>query len=324
MYVRVAGDPYRIVRLVAFFVAGVVVAVGAALIYSMRAPTIAGPAPKENLAKAHAGPEVVAASRLPETVDLDESGVPGMAFENGDKTVISVPQTPQNREGLGRDGAIQPIRHAYVPVPPLIRPEELHLTDVERAAAAMDSSVPPPAPYSPPAAPVRQPHVATFVSGTAVSIRLGQTLSSSRDRRGETFRGTLDSPLIANGFIVADRGSTVVGRLLNVHRARLIGGASELSLVLTGINTTDGQFVAVDTYPWQDKGGRIVLGNPAKLAVGAVAEVVSDAAKMARFDGSDSSLGGLGSQKKVTLPTGTRLTFRLAVPLTITEKIASR
>ena len=239
--------------------------------------------------------------------------------------MVAVPENEGNHSAAtSRSTASTRRRSDPVLPPPPIRPGEFQLTEVERAAAAaIDSNVPAPAPYTAPVA-SRQLHDATFEAGTPVAIRLGETLSTAHDHRGESFRATLDAPLIANGVLVAGRGSAVVGRLLNVHRARLIGRASELRLVLTGINTSDGQFVAIDTYAWDGKGGRIILGNPAKLAVGAMAEVVSDAAKVTHVEGSDAKLDKIGSQKSVTLPKGTRLTFRLAVPVTITEKIASR
>lgn len=323
MYVSVVQDPYRIVRLVAFFVAGVVVAVGAALIYSIQSRS-PGTKLEMKMARENVAPEIAASAPVPEAVDLDQSGVPRRVFEPAE-TVVTAPQDSVSHS-TAHPSSTAPAGRRADPVlpPPPIGPDEFQLTEVERAAAAaIDANVPAPAPYTTPV-PSHQLRQATFEAGTPVAIRLGEMLSTALDHRGESFRATLDAPLIANGRVIAGRGAAVVGRLLAVHRARLIGGASEMRLVLTGINTSDGQFLAIDTFAWDGKGGRIVLGNPAKLAVGAVAEVVSGAAKVTHVEGSDAKLDKIGSQKSVTLPKGTRLTFRLSIPVTIAEKIASR
>ncbi len=321
IYVSFGSDPYRIIRLVAFFVAGLVVAVGAALIYSLHVASaghVTGQPPE--VSRAAPEPEPASVPELPQAVDVNRSGVPNGAFDDGQEPRAALPVSAPEQKTL--HNTLRVARHIagnLLPPPVLVRSDEPEIGDLKRASA-----VAAPVTRSIVNMPTRQPHVATFDSGTAVTIRLGETLSSGYDRRGETFRGTLETPLVANGFVIADRGSAAVGRVLYVHKARLIGSASELRLILTGINTTDGQFVAIDTHPWDEKGGRMHLGNPAKMAVGAVAEVVSDAAKVAHFDGSGPNLGKVTNQKVVTLPKDARLTFRLAIPVTITEKIASR
>ena len=82
-----------------------------------------------------------------------------------------------------------------------------------------------------------QPYVITLEPGFAVTIQLTEKLSTDYSNSGDTFRGMLDEPLIANGFVIAEKGWTAVGRIEYARRARLFGGESELVLTLTEIGT---------------------------------------------------------------------------------------
>ncbi len=95
-----------------------------------------------------------------------------------------------------------------------------------------------------------QAHVAELASGTDLFVQLGETLSPRDNYAGETFRGTLDTPIIWKDFIIADRGSKVLGRIVGEDK-------QHLKVTLTEINTTDGQRVGVKTN---------VLENGSRLA----------------------------------------------------------
>jgi hypothetical protein len=109
-------------------------------------------------------------------------------------------------------------------------------------------------PPSPETAPQGSPIVVTLQPGTSVSIRLEQNVSTDRNRSGDLFRGSLDSPLIVNGFVLAERGARALGKVEKSKRARLLGSRADLSLSLTEISTTDGQRVAIQTSAWEEKG----------------------------------------------------------------------
>jgi hypothetical protein len=59
----------------------------------------------------------------------------------------------------------------------------------------------------------RKPKLVTLQPGTSVAIRLEESVSTERNRSGDTFRARLDSPLIVNGFVLADRGARVLGQI---------------------------------------------------------------------------------------------------------------
>ncbi len=101
------------------------------------------------------------------------------------------------------------------------------------------------------------PHQATLRSGMTLAIRLNETLSTDYSRGGSIFSGTLVDPLIADGFVIAERGSNVSGRVLESQKAGRSTGTSRLELGLTNIVTSDGQQVAISTEPWVRLGDNI-------------------------------------------------------------------
>src|SRR5579862_2779431 len=71
------------------------------------------------------------------------------------------------------------------------------------------------APQQGPAAPADAPVPAqlTLKPGTFISVRVNQLLSSDRNQQGDAFTATLDRPLVVDGFVVAQPGQTVAGRV---------------------------------------------------------------------------------------------------------------
>ena len=96
-------------------------------------------------------------------------------------------------------------------------------------------------------APIRQPRTITIATGTNLAVRLSQTLTTDRNLSGDTFRAALENPIILDGAIIADRGSRVVGRVVEAQKAGRVEGLADLTLALTEINTTDGQRVSIAT-----------------------------------------------------------------------------
>jgi hypothetical protein len=169
-------------------------------------------------------------------------------------------------------------------------------------------------------------------AGTSLSIRLEETVSTDRNRSGDMFRASLDSPLTVNGFVLAERGARVLGRIEKAKRTRLLGSGADLTLRLTEITMADGQRIAIETTPWEEKGAHSSIADTPKMAagaaLGAVVGALTGAAKGAGFVSDDagarkSALTG-AKKRSLVLSTGARLTFRIARPMTITERLGDR
>jgi outer membrane biosynthesis protein TonB len=273
----------NLLKVIAAFVAGVVVALGGALVY-VRTSEMLHPPPVVQ--------PVSANDQLTQTPAQLPTPPPAAAEEPAPAPPAK--STPAKHTGDNTPAPKPAAKHAPVPVKvrdsapavratkPVPHNEPIQIAQNTQpspapmnpapASAGGDSNQltlpqPPPPGYSDPqsstpeSAPAptpapRTPHVVTLPAGTTLNIRLGETLSTDHNYTGDTFRGTLDTPIIMNGFIIADHGSRVLGRIVNAQKAGHIEGAADLNLTLTEKNTTVAQRAAIKTTPNDRKGPR--------------------------------------------------------------------
>jgi hypothetical protein len=108
-----------------------------------------------------------------------------------------------------------------------------------------------------PAGPSREPQPApqytpvpdqlTIKSGTYLTVRVDQLLSSDHNQPGDAFVATLVKPLVIDGVVVAQRGQTVAGRVVEASKAGRVQGASRLAVQVTEVSLVDGQQLPVQT-----------------------------------------------------------------------------
>jgi hypothetical protein len=159
------------------------------------------------------------------------------------------------------------------PDPPAVTPlERSPIESRVPLAAAPARPSPAPAPTPAPAAPVArvvatppepapapsapEPNHATLRAGMLIAVRINEALSSNLNSPGDVFSGTLDKPLIADGFAIAERGARVRGEVIESKSA---GHVSELTLRLREIVASDGQRVHLVSEPWR----KVSTGNDA-------------------------------------------------------------
>jgi hypothetical protein len=182
---------------------------------------------------------------------------------------------------------------------------------------------PPPPPPPPP------PQKVTLKPGTNIQVRLVDGLSSERNNPGDSFTGTLDAPLAADGFVIAERGARVEGRVTASDKGGRVQGVSSLAVELTKIHTSDGQTVAISTEGFEKKAEQSRKSDAAKVgagaAIGAVIGAIAGGGKGAAIGAGVGGGAGAGDVlltrgKPAALPSETRLTFRLREAVTITER----
>lgn len=183
-------------------------------------------------------------------------------------------------------------------------------------------------PLPPP--PPREPHKVTIAAGTTVTVRLGETISTEKNKPGDTFSGTLDQPLVVDGFAIAERGARVQGKVVDAQQAGRVKGVAQLALALTKIHSSDGQEIAVSTEKFA-KEGPTSRGDDAKkvgigAAIGAAIGAIAGGGKGAAIGAGAGGAAGAGTVaatrgKPAELPVETRLTFSLQAPVTVTERI---
>jgi len=93
-----------------------------------------------------------------------------------------------------------------------------------------------------PAAPP-QSRIVTVPSGTALGIRLQDTLDSGVNKSGDVFQAILDHDLVIAGQTVVLRGSSIAGKVVNAATAGRVEGRAAISLTLTDLK------IAGASYP---------------------------------------------------------------------------
>jgi hypothetical protein len=205
------------------------------------------------------------------------------------------------------------------------------------APTAVPGSVPPPTvepaarPVPPPPAPeVPGPHTVTLAAGTLLPVRVGETISTKRNQPGDSFLTTLDRALVIDGFIIAERGSRVEGRVVEAEPAGRARGIAHLGIELVKLSTSDGQRIRIRTEPYRKDGPNSTSTDAAKIgagaAIGAAIGAIAGGGKGAAIGAGVGGAAGAGDVlltrgKPAEIPVETRLTFRVQEPVTITEKL---
>ena len=231
--------------------------------------------------------------------------------------------------------AVEPAREAEAPkpAPRARRPRRLpSVAPVESAAAPAPAASAAPAPTSAPApmaateAARPRTQVFTVNPGTIITVRLIDSIDTSRNRPGDIFHASLDAPLVAGDRVVAAKGAEVIGRLIEVKSAGRIAGRSGLSLELTQI-TVGGQEYPLRTAAFEEQGtsrgkrSAAVIGGGAGLGalIGAVAGGGKGAAIGAGVGAATGTVAqGATKGQQIRIPSETRLDFRLLEPLSLT------
>lgn len=183
-------------------------------------------------------------------------------------------------------------------------------------------SAPPPKP--------REPHTAVIPAGTLISVRLRESLSAERNSAGDTFSASLDQPLIVDGFVIAERGATARGHIVDLAPAGRVKGRSVLAVELKSLTTADGQKVDLETDTFRREADSGVKKDAARAgvmaAIGAAIGAIAGGGKGAAIGAGVGGAAGAGTVlatrgEDASLPSETRVTFRLKNPVTITERL---
>jgi len=170
----------------------------------------------------------------------------------------------------------------------------------------------------------------TLKPGAFVPVRVNQALSSDRNQAGDGFTATLAQPLVVDGIVVAERGQTVGGRVVEAKKAGMVKGVSRLAVQLTSITLADGQPAPIQTQLTGSNGptsnGRDAAAVATTTGVGSIIgasvsnpwNVGTGAAIGAGIGAAAGIVGVLLTRGEPTvIPPETLLTFQTTAPLTI-------
>jgi hypothetical protein len=135
----------------------------------------------------------------------------------------------------------------------------------------------------------------TLPAGTALDLKLNNTLSTRSSQPNDTFTATVSTPITGpNGQTLVPQGSMVEGRVASVEKAGSVSGTSRLQLEFNQLRLPDGQ-----TYPLQaqlsninEKSGvgNVITGKPSATSEGGVEQ-----SKTRRTVGTAAAGGAVGA-----------------------------
>jgi hypothetical protein len=194
------------------------------------------------------------------------------------------------------------------------------------APAAAPAPQPEPAPAAPSPPPPPQPVTVTIPEGSIVTIRTIDSIDSANSSTGQTFRASLDAPVVVNDSVVLPRGLNVNLKLVQASSAGKFSGRSELTVSLDSL-TYQGKTYTLSTSDVQQQGSSrgkrsaAVIGGGA--ALGALIGGLAGGGKGAAIGAGVGAGGGTAAQavtkgQQVRIPSETRLDFTLHNPVAVT------
>ncbi|HEV2233810.1 MAG TPA: hypothetical protein VGV68_10450 [Terriglobia bacterium] len=169
------------------------------------------------------------------------------------------------------------------------------------------------------------PTTFTIPEGSPINVRLDDSISTARNRSGDTFRATLNQPIRLREGGVVPRGARVTGEVLEARPSGHLKTPAELSVALTSIEV-GGNTYRISTSSYSRVGQshkkhdlKWIGGSAAGGALlGALIGHGKGAAIGALAGGGGGTAAAYATGKKdIVLPSETPLHFVLRQPITI-------
>lgn len=161
-------------------------------------------------------------------------------------------------------------------------------------------------------------------SGTVVTVRTIDPINSDTTNVGETFRGSLDDPIVANGETLVPKGADVVMKVTKVQQSGRITGNEEVALVLFQILANgrtyevNSNIAEVASKSRGEQSAKVIGGT---AVVGAIIGAIAGGGKGAAIGAAAGAGAGAAVQaihgQRVQIPSESKLDFTLAQPLYI-------
>jgi hypothetical protein len=166
----------------------------------------------------------------------------------------------------------------------------------------------------------------TIPSGTMVAVRMIDSISTETDQVGQTFKASLDAPVIVNGETVIPRRADAFVKIADVKTSGQVTGKPELKLQLDSI-VLDGKRYTIDSNVFLQEGVSQTKQTAKKAGLGALIGAgigaVAGGKKGAAIGAGVGAGGGVAVEaasknEQVKIESETRIDFRLEAPLEVT------
>jgi len=164
---------------------------------------------------------------------------------------------------------------------------------------------------------------AVVPAGTALHVRLSQSLDTRRDRPGTPFAAHLAAPVMYDGQVILDRGALCRGHVIESKSSGRLKGRAVMRLSLDSVQSQGRTYSLVTSDPAfarkrHQKRNLVLIGGGATTgaAIGAIAGGGVGAAVGAGAGAAAGTVGAIVTGKRhLHLRPETRVTFTLRQPL---------
>lgn len=205
---------------------------------------------------------------------------------------------------------------------PTVTPAAAPVVPAPAASSASVTAAAPPAPPKP----------VTIPSGATISVRLLDRIDTATAHPGDSFRATLNAPLVdESGATVLPQGYEVTGKIVDVKSAGRFAGSSELALQLTQLSVNGKQY-SLQTNQYTRQGKSRGKSTAEKVgggaALGAILGGIFGGAKGAAIGatvgaGAGTGVTAAGRGQQIVLRPETALNFELESPLSVVPSTQS-
>src|SRR4051812_29523493 len=180
----------------------------------------------------------------------------------------------------------------------------------------MTASTPAPPPPPPPV---------EIPAGTALSVRMLDSVDSDKNQVGDHFRATLEQPIYVDNKVAIPANADVEGQVVDLATAGHFKGQSQLALELTRVSY-NGHSYSINTNKWSKTGGsrgkRTAATVGGGAALGAIIGAIAGGGKGAAIGAGVGAGAGTGVQaatkgEQIHVEPETVLNFRLDQPITV-------
>jgi hypothetical protein len=169
------------------------------------------------------------------------------------------------------------------------------------------------------------PQEVVIPSGTAITVRLQNAVSSATSRSGDQFEATLDQPIVVDGQTIAPEGTHVMGRVVAARHSGRLMHPGYLRIALSSVNV-NGKAIPIQSSSVMVAGASHKRRNLAWIGGGAgggaLIGAIASGGTGALIGSAIGAAGGTSAayasgKKDVGFGAERRLTFRLTRPATI-------
>jgi hypothetical protein len=254
-------------------------------------------------------PAVVAPAPTPASQQEPRTAIPS---KSSNSTARKVAPKPAKVQEPARVTSLPP---AQAPAAPSYEPPPRQVT--------ISRPEPPPPPPPDPAPVIRK---VTLPAGTMVNVRMIDSINSETDHVNQSFKASLDSPILVNDEMIVPKGSDVYVKLVEVHSAGNMSGKSELRVQLERLIVGGDTYKIVSNVYIQEGASqttKTARNVGITTAIGAAIGAIAGGKKGAAIGAGAGAGGGAAVEaatkgEQVRIESESPLTFRLEAPIDVT------